>query len=75
MPEVVRLRNYRDYGQDGKSWTEMKAKSKDEVLVAIILGCEPKVITDESQYFDVDEAILEVAEVIKKARAARDAKK
>jgi hypothetical protein len=44
--QVVRLRNYRHYGTDGKSWAEYKHEDKNMVFVGIIVGERPKVDED-----------------------------
>lgn len=49
--DTLRLRNVRNYGDDGKSWVETVAP-KDEVLICVVLGTEPKKITDASQCLD-----------------------
>ena len=68
--EAVRLRNYRSYGADGKSWIEMKCNDKDRVIVALIIGSEPKNVTDDSQFIDIDEVILRAADHIRAQRTS-----
>jgi hypothetical protein len=68
MTDIIRLRNYRTYGPDGKSWSEFKCRDKDQVFVAIVVGVEPKVIHDESDEFDVGKEILRLAEHVRNSR-------
>ena len=67
MTDILRLRNYRSYGDDGKSYVEYKALP-NEVMVAILVGCEPKVVQDKKDFLDVEAIILEMAKNIKKAK-------
>lgn len=70
----LRLKSYKTYMNDGRSSITFDMRDKSRVFVALILGDEPVKITDESQYLDVDQVILEMAECIQKARAIRAAK-
>lgn len=63
--KAIRLRNFRDYGTNGKSWVEIKHKDKGKVFVAIILGDEPTKIADDSEFFDIDSMILKIADHIR----------
>jgi hypothetical protein len=48
--DVIRLRNYRHYGQSGKSWADIRHRDKDKVFVCVVIGDAPKVsdqITDK----------------------------
>ena len=40
---IIRLRNYRHQGTDGKSWAEYRHEDKKKVFVAIVVGERPKV--------------------------------
>ena len=70
MAEIARLRNYRHYLEDGKSWAEFGCKDKQEVFIALILGVEPKKIETDEDYLNIDDIILGLAERIQKQRAA-----
>lgn len=65
MADVVRLRNYRHYTPGSNGWVEYRAANKDEVIVAIVVGHEPKVITKPSDFLDVDDIVLKMAEHIR----------
>lgn len=76
MAQVVRLKNYRNYMLDGFGYAEFKHADKNKVFVAVIVGDEPKKVTVESQFFDVDAAILQMAANIKAAiKAEKEAAK
>jgi hypothetical protein len=62
----LRLRNYRTYLHDGKGYVEYKCSEKGQVMVALLLGMEPKAIENQSDFLDVDSIILKMAEHIKK---------
>lgn len=70
----LRLKSYKTFLNDGRSNTIFDIADKSRVFVAIIVGDEPAKITDESQYLDVDAVILQMADNIHRARAAREAK-
>jgi len=46
---VIRLRNYRHQGTDGKSWAEYRHAEKDKVFLAVVIGEAPKVETKENE--------------------------
>lgn len=71
MAEIIRLRSYKTYLNDGKSWSEFGCKEKNEVFVAVILGVEPRTITSEEDFLKLDDIILDMAAHIKKNRAAK----
>lgn len=54
--DVLRLRNARNYGSDGKSWVEHRVH-KGEVLVVVVLGIEPRVLPAPSEAVDPDKAL------------------
>ncbi len=70
----LRLKSYKTFYNDGRSSTTFDIADKSKVFVALIVGSEPACITDVSQYLDVDQVILDMAEAIQKARALRKAK-
>lgn len=72
--EVIRLRRYRDYLSDGKSWTENEPEGKNEVLVAVVVGVEPRTIKSACDYLDVDAVLLQAVEWLKKSLAAEKRK-
>lgn len=73
MADILRLRNYRHYLDDGYGWVEYKHAEKDKVFVAILIGEEPKKV-EEDNCLDVDSIILKMAEHIKKCRKERKKK-
>lgn len=64
----IRIRNYRNYLNDGKSWTEIKCSDNALVMVALIVGTEPRFIHDETDFMDIDSVILRAAKNIQKER-------
>lgn len=73
---IIRINKYRSIFTDGKGWCEYRTVCKDEVFVAVLIGVEPKKIERESQFADVEGAILRMAENIKAARKIeRDVKR
>ena len=67
----IRLRNYRTYMDDGRSYAEYRHDKKDKVFVAIIVGEEPKVLKSQEDLCDIDSVILAMAEHIKSQRAPK----
>lgn len=64
--DLLRLRNFRHY-MDHRSWVEYRCGPKEEktkhVFVALVLGCEPLILTDELEKNykkRVAEALLEL---------------
>jgi len=51
--DVVRLSSVRCVGVDGSSWEEHRPNDKTRLFVAVMLGTEPKVITDPKQELDI----------------------
>lgn len=54
--DIIRVRNFRDYGPDGKSWVEYAVRDsrakrqkleEKEVFILLALGIEPMVLSDE----------------------------
>ena len=62
------MKRFRHYLNDGKSYTESDVANKKQVAVAIIPGYEQLKAETDEDFFDVDEAILKLAENIKEAR-------
>lgn len=69
--DVVRLKNYKTYLHDGKSSITYGMDNKKNVIVAVICGVEPAVITEDKQMLDVENIIIEVAKGITEARAEK----
>ena len=65
----IRLSSYRTYLYDGKGYAEYKCSAKGEVFVALLLGMEPKIIKQQSDFLDADALIVKMAEHIKAAKA------
>jgi hypothetical protein len=69
MADIVRLRNWRHYGFDGKSWVETGCASKQDVAVFVHIGYEPlKAKGDGSDELKMDDVILDMAKHIRAAR-------
>ena len=58
MPELVRLKSYKTFMEDGRSSTTMGIKDKKKVFVGLLLGVEPAEIKDKEDYCDTDAVIL-----------------
>ena len=69
---VIRLRGYKDYFEDGSGWATYDHVDKKRVFVALIIGDEPKKIESEAQIFDVEQAILKIADSIIQARKEKE---
>ena len=67
---LVRLRTYETYGDDGFTRVKMAPRDKKEVFVALIMGFEPLKLTEENKdkVFDFEEAILKLADDIRAAK-------
>ena len=75
MAEILRLKSYRDYGLDGRSYIECKSTNKSMVLVAVVVGVEPLVMKDGKDECRVDDVILDMAKHIIRNRKSRTRKK
>lgn len=66
MAELIRLKSYKTFLDDGKS-SATYAVDKGCVAIAIIIGYEPAKY-DENEAVDIDETILDIAKHIKECR-------
>jgi hypothetical protein len=73
MTEILRLKSYKTYLDDGKSYVGYGTE-KGQVGIAIILGYEPAKIDKEEDCLKIDDVILEIATHIKKARKEKKMK-
>jgi hypothetical protein len=58
--DILRLRSFRSYGDDGFSYVEYAANEKNtkkadqKVFIAVLLAVEPQAISDQTQRADAD---------------------
>lgn len=65
--DLLRMKAWRTYGQDGRSWFEFKAPQKDVVMVAFVVGFEP---LKEGSRLDVGAALNQLGWVPEPAEAS-----
>lgn len=72
--DVLRLRNVRHYLEDGKSWMEHGVK-KGSVLVVMLMGIEPHVLTAPEQALDPTKVLDAMGWERKKPKKSRAVKR
>lgn len=75
MAEVVRLKSWTTYLEDGKSSVTYKIDDKKKVGVFLGVGVEPASLigVDEKEIINVDDFILKLAAAIRKSRKEKKA--
>ena len=68
MNNLIRLKEYRTFMDDGKSSVTIRHANKKRVFLALIVGDEPARLDSVSECADVDSVILALAEIIKTNR-------
>ena len=74
MAEIIRLKRWRDYGLDGRSYIEATPLDKSKVAIAVIVGFEPGKPSAASECVAVDDVILDIARHIRASRNNRSKK-
>ena len=71
----IRLKSYTTFFADGKSSVKINHRSKRKrVFVALVLGDEPLVLEPGREMLDAEQAIIDLANHIKRSRRAAAAR-
>ena len=74
MAEIIRLKRWTTYQDDGRSSVSYSPIDNKTVAVAVIVGYEPLKLLKDEDPIDVDGTILKLAAHIRKCRKERKAK-